>query len=368
LALANYDSRGAGEYDNRGSAVWWSAESSIFYGFAFVNRYWRLDRNPVAQDFGAAMSLQCEPVPQPANGQILIRNQYLSMDAGTRMWMTSRTDGYQPPLPLGSPMSGLVLGQVAESRHPGFALGQWVRAFGTWSDFSCVDPLLAGAFVVDPHVDDMRQHFGVLGMNGWTALWGVRETGVVKAGETVLVSAAAGATGLLACQIAKLLNCRVIGIAGGTEKCTYLTEEVGIDGAVDYKAGDVAEQLSAFGGIDVYFDNVGGPILDNVLLAMNHYGRIAICGLVSDYSGGSGRTSPGNFDQILMRRLRVEGFFSPDFMNQGERLTAELRKWLDEGQIAMPFDVTRGLENTLNAYARMLGGGNIGKVIVELKQ
>lgn len=331
-----------------------------------MNRYWRLDAHPAGLDFAAALSLQSEPIPTPGDGQILIRSHYLSMDAGTRMWMTGRTDGYQPPLPLGSPMAGLVLGRVEASRHPGFAPGQWVRAFGHWSDYSCVDPVMAGAFILDESVDDMRQHFGVLGMNGWTALWGLRQTGAAKTGETVLISAAAGATGLLACQIAKLLGCRVIGIAGGAEKCAYLTEVAGIDGAVDYKAGDVAGQLAAFGGIDVYFDNVGGPILDDVLMAMNHYGRIAICGLVSDYAGSGGRTRPQNYDQILMRRLRVEGFFSPDFMDQGERLTADLRGWLDAGQLAMPFDVTHGLENTLNAYARMLGGSNIGKVIVEL--
>jgi NADPH-dependent curcumin reductase CurA len=333
-----------------------------------MNRYWRLDDHPVGQDFAAALTLQSAPVPQPEAGQILIRNRRLSMDAGTRMWMTDRTDGYQPPLPLGIPMSGLVLGQIAVSRHPDFGEGHWVRAFGIWGDYSCVDPVLAGAFILDESVEDIRQYFGVLGMNGWTALWGLRETGSAKAGETVLVSAAAGATGLLACQIARRLGCRVIGVAGGAEKCAYLTETVGIDGTIDYKAGDVAGQLARFGGIDIYFDNVGGPILDDVLMAMNHYGRIAICGLVSDYAGNAGRSSPKNYDQILMRRLRVEGFFSPDFMDQGERLTAELRTWLDAGQLTMPFDVTHGLENTLSAYARLLSGRNIGKVIVELQQ
>jgi hypothetical protein len=203
-------------------------------------------------------------------------------------------------------------------------------------------------------------------MNGWTALWGIEQTGAAKPGERVLVSAAAGATGVLAVQIAKLLGCEAWGIAGGEEKCRYLTDELGLDGAIDYKAGDVGAQLDAAGGCDVYFDNVGGALLDSVLTRMNHYGRIAVCGLLADY-GGNARTTPREFDQILMRRLRVEGFFSPDFMDQGERLTARLRGWHEAGELTMPYDVTRGLENTLTAYEKLFTGGNIGKVIVELE-
>ena len=226
---------------------------------------------------------------------------------------------------------------------------------------------MAGAVKLDPAVKDRRAWFGPLGMNGWTALWGIEQTGAAKEGETVVVSAAAGATGILAVQIARLLGCKAWGIAGGTEKCRFLTNVIGIDGAVDYKTGDVGEQLNAIGGIDVYFDNVGGPMLDKVLTRMNHYGRVAVCGLVSDYSTGT-RTSPKEYDQVLMRRLRIEGFFSPDFMDQGERLTAQLKEWVDNNVLAMPYDVTRGLENTLSAYGKLFTGANIGKVIVELEQ
>jgi NADPH-dependent curcumin reductase CurA len=331
-----------------------------------MNRYWRLDAHPQGNDFAAALSLRESPVPAPGEGEILVRNHYLSMDAGTRMWMTGRTDGYQPPLPLGAPMTGLSIGRIAQSRHAGFPAGAMVRAFGTWSDYSCIDPVAAGAFLLDEDVADMSEHFGVLGMNGWTALWGIERTGTAQPGETVLVSAAAGATGILACQIAGLLGCRVFGLAGGARKCGYLTDTLGIDGAIDYKGDDVAERLAATGGIDVYFDNVGGPLLDRVLVAMNHYGRIAICGLLADYAGQQ-RTQPAQFDQVLMRRLRIEGFFSPDFMHEGERLTARLKAWLDAGQLRMPFDVTHGLANTLEAYAKLFTGGNIGKTIVEIE-
>ncbi len=329
------------------------------------NRFWRIENRPQGTDFASALALVEEALPELAQGEIRIRNAMLSMDAGTRLWLTDREDGYQPPLPTGAPMTGLVVGEVVASRADGFAEGDLVRAFGVWGALSQVDAVMSGAIKLDPTVEDRRAWFGPLGMNGWTALWGIEETGAAKPGERVLVSAAAGATGVLAVQIAKLLGCEAWGIAGGAEKCGFLTGELGIAGAVDYKAGNVGDQLQVAGGIDVYFDNVGGPMLDDIIPCMNHYGRIALCGLLHDYSSGT-RTAPREYDQILMRRLRVEGFFSPDFMDQGERLTARLRGWHEEGKLVMPYDVTQGLENTLSAYAKLFTGGNIGKVIVEL--
>lgn len=329
------------------------------------NRIWRIARRPEGIDFASALELVEAPLAPLAAGEIRIRNTHLSMDAGTRMWLTAREDGYQPPLPVGGPMTGLVLGEVIESRAEGFAPGDLVRAFGQWAEITTVDAAMSGAIVLDPSVEDRRAWFGALGMNGWTALWGVEQTGAAKPGEKVLVSAAAGATGILAVQIARLLGCEAWGIAGGAAKCAYLTDELGITGAIDYKAGDVGAQLDAAGGFDVYFDNVGGALLDQVLTRMNHYGRIAVCGLVANYTSGT-RTVPQEFDQVLMRRLRIEGFFSPDFMHEGPSLTRRLREWSEAGELVMPYDVTHGLENTLTAYAKLFTGANIGKVMVEL--
>jgi len=331
-----------------------------------TNRFWRIARRPQGTDFASALELVEAPLAPLEDGQIRIRNSHLSMDAGTRMWLTSREDGYQPPLPVGRPMTGLVLGEVTESRAAGFGPGNLVRAFGQWADISTVDAVMSGAILLDRTVADRRAWFGPLGMNGWTALWGVERTGAAKPGERVLVSAAAGATGILAVQIARLLGCEAWGIAGWAAKCAYLTDELGIVGAIDYKAGDVGAQLDRAGGFDVYFDNVGGPLLDQVLTRMNHYGRVAVCGLLADYTGGT-RTAPKEFDQVLMRRLRIEGFFSPDFMHEGPALTRRLREWTESGALVMPYDVTTGLENTLSAYAKLFTGGNIGKVIVELE-
>ncbi len=331
------------------------------------NRFWQLNNRPEGQDVSGSLSLESEPLPEPDEGEVLVKAAYLSMDAGTRMWMTAREDSYQPPLELGTKMVGLVLGHVAASRNAVFKEGDLVRGFGQWAEHSLMDPELAGLMPVDADVADIRQHFGVLGFNGWTALWGIRETAEVKAGDNVLVSAAAGATGILACQVARILGAQVYGLAGGPDKCKWLEEELGITRAIDYKNDDVAAELAKVeGGINAYFDNVGGPLLDAVLPNMALYGRIALCGLLAQYQGDGRAPGPAHFDQVLMKRLRVEGFFSPDFADQGPQLTVQLKEWLDAGLIDTPFDVTEGIENVLTAYAKLFTGGNIGKVLVKL--
>lgn len=330
------------------------------------NRFWRLDRHPQGSDFAAALSLCTENLPPLADGEVRVKALYLSMDAGTRMWMTPRTDGYQPPLPLGSPMVGLCLGRVSESRDPAFPEGAMVRGFGQWADYSTVNPALSGLERVEERADP-RDHFGVLGMNAWTALVGVKEVAAVQPGEWLVVSAAAGATGSLACQIGKLLGASVIGIAGGPEKCRFLRDDLGVDIAIDYRGRDVAAELAKVdGGVHAYFDNVGGPILDAVLPNMAHYGRVAICGLVAGYDADAPMPGPARFDQILMRRLRIEGFFIPDFLHRGAEFLPQLRQWADSGQLTMRFDESAGLEHVLDAYARMLSGKTTGKAIVRL--
>jgi len=333
-----------------------------------TNRYWRLNKTPVGTAFEDALSLEEEPIPEPADGEVLIRANWLSMDAGTRMWMTRRTDGYQPPLPLGTKMVGLTVGRIVASRASGFSEGDLVRCFGQWADYCLVRPELSDLKHIDEDVDE-REHLGALGMNAWTALAGIREVAQAKAGETVLVSAAAGATGMLAVQIAKILGCNVIGLAGSDTKTAFLVDTVGADAAINYKTEDVGAQLAARdGGIDVYFDNVGGPLLDAVLPNMAHYGRIAICGLLSTYENDEPTPGPAHFDQILMRRLSVIGFFSPDFSHRSEEFVSILRDWLRDGRLQMWFDETHGLENSLDAYRKLFTGKNIGKVVVDLRQ
>ncbi len=330
-----------------------------------MNRFWRLDRTPNGADFDGALSLQEEAVPRAGDGEVVIRGAFLSMDAGTRMWMTRREDGYQPPLPLGAKMAGLTLGRIVESRAPGFSEGDLVRAFGQWADYSVVRPELSNLTKLDEAVDP-REHFGALGLNAWTAYVGLAETARVKAGETVVVSAAAGATGLLACQIAKNFGARVVGIAGGGRKCAFLRDEGLVDLAVDYKNENVEGALARLGGVHVYFDNVGGAILDAALPSMALHGRVAVCGLIDGYSGDEPAPGPRRFDQVLMKRLTIAGFFLPDYFDRGAAHKAALRRWFDAGRLRMWFDETQGLENTLAAYAKLFSGGNIGKVLVRL--
>jgi NADPH-dependent curcumin reductase CurA len=333
-----------------------------------TNRFWQLNARPLGIDFGAALSLETEPLPEPGAGEVLIRTDWISLDAGTRMWMTARTDSYMPPIPLGSKMAGLCLGRVTASRAKGVAEGDLVRAFGQWADHALVDPAASGLMRVDEDIDP-RQHFGALGMNAWTAYGGLTEIARVQPGETVLVSAAAGATGSLACQIARNLGARVIGIAGGAAKCAYLRDGLGVDQAIDYKADDVAAALASVdGGIHVYFDNVGGPMLDAVLPAMALHGRIAVCGMIAVYDSEAPLPGPAHYDQVLMKRLRIEGFLLPDFMERAAGFYPKLRRWLEAGTLDVRFDETPGLENVLTAYGRLMTGANTGKVIVDLRR
>lgn len=333
-----------------------------------TNRFWRLNQRPEGHDYPAALSLEEQEVTSPPEGQVVVQADYLSMDPGVRVWMTAREDGYSPPIPLGTPMQGQFIGKIVDSAHPDFAAGDLVRGFGHWATHSTVDPLLSGLTKLDSEIDDVRQHFGALGLNGWTALCGLVDVMDIKPGETVLVSAAAGATGSVACQIARNMGCRVIGIAGSDDKCSYLTDELGIDAAINYKTQDVDAELQKLGGnIEAYFENVGGKILDAALPNMALYGKIGICGLIGGYTSDSGLPGPARFDQILMKRLTIKGIFLPDFMAQGKDYYPALKRWYLEGRMQLGFDETVGIENVLDSFARLMTGKNTGKVIVDVR-
>jgi len=332
------------------------------------NRHWVLAKRPIRNDYAAAFALRSEPVPEPAEGQILIENKVLSMDSGTRMYMTDREDSYQPGTPLGEKLIGTVLGVVAQSRHPGFAVGDRVRCYGQWADYSLVTPDAEYCTRLDNAHADLKHYVGIFGANGWTAYVGVIETGAAKAGETFVVSAAAGCTGIMAGQIAKLSGCRVIGIAGGSAKCELLTAEYGFNAAIDYKAGNVEAELARLcpDGIDLYFDNVGGEILDAALGNMALFGRVAVCGLITNYIAQEPVPGPYRFDQVLMKRLRIEGFFSPDFYTRESQINPMLTRWHAAGKLRLPFAVSTGLEATPGAFTKLFTGENVGKVVVEL--
>ncbi|WP_063058858.1 NADP-dependent oxidoreductase [Nocardia sienata] len=332
------------------------------------NRQWVLVRRPVGNNYADAVELRDSETPELVAGDVLIRNIYFSLDAGTRMWMGPREDSYSPPTPLGSPVISTVLGSVVDSRHPDHRPGDLVRAYGQWADFSVSRPDEVYVERVSRTLDDPRQHLGVFGANGWTAYLGVLEYGQAQPGETFVVSAASGVTGALAGQIAAAHGCRVVGITGSPQKCAWLTGELGFDAAVDRHTADLGVALREVcpAGVDVYFDNVGGEVLDEVLGAMALFGRVAVCGLLTHYDRDESGPGPRRFDQILMKRLTMRGFFSPDFYHRGPDLNRRMRPWYEQGLLRMAFDVTPGLENTLDAYARLFTGEKLGKALVQV--
>lgn len=333
-----------------------------------TNRYWVMQSRPKGSEFDDALALQSAALPDLRDGEILIENGYLSMDAGTRMWMNAREDSYQAPTPVGSPVQGMVIGAVRASRHPDYREADLVRAYGQWADYSIASPDAAYVARLSWRQPDLREYLSAFGPNGWTAYLGVTEYGGALAGETIVISAAAGATGVLAGQVAKAIGCHVVGIAGTDEKCSWLTGAMGFDAAINYKTTQVGDALPTVcpDGVDVYFDNVGGPLLDEVLANMAMFGRIAVCGLITNYDKEEPVPGPYKFDLVLMKRLKIIGFFSPDFYHRGPDIDRKMSVWHQSGQVKTRFDMEEGLENTIIAYRKLFTGGNIGKSIVKL--
>ncbi len=303
-------------------------------------------------------------IPAPGEGEVLVRTRYISLDAANRAWMQGAT--YRAALAAGDVMAGGSLAEVIESKAPGLAKGDLVFADTGWQDYA----VLAGKTLSKlPDLKPITHLLSVYGVAGLTAYFGLLECGQPKAGETVVVSAAAGSVGSLVGQIAKIRGCRVVGIAGGAEKCAWLRDELGFDEAVDYKAGDVRRALRAAcpNGIDVYFDNVGGEIFEAALFNMNNFGRIACCGAVSQYDGAAPSHGPrGVPGLIVTKRLNVRGFIVSDFNDQREGALSDLKSWVEGGKLKVLEDVIDGLENAPSALVGLLAGENRGKRMVKV--
>ncbi|MEM6792439.1 MAG: NADP-dependent oxidoreductase [Acidobacteriota bacterium] len=315
---------------------------------------------PKASDFETTRGA----VPEPAEGQILVRNIYLSLDPAMRGWMTERKS-YIEPIQLGDVMRGLTLGEVVSSSADGFAEGDLVSGSLGWQSYALAHPKEVQKV---PKGQPLPLFLGPLGMTGLTAYFGLLEIGAPQAGETVVVSAAAGAVGSVVGQIAKIRGCRVVGIAGGPEKCALLTEELGFDAAVDYKKDDLPKALKAAcpKGIDVYFDNVGGTILDVCLGLLNFKARVPFCGAISQYNATEPVPGPYNYLSILINRARVEGFIVFDFAKKYPEALQQLGRWVAEGKLEGRYDIMDGLENAPQALLRLFDGSNKGKLIVQI--
>jgi NADPH-dependent curcumin reductase CurA len=307
------------------------------------------------------------PVPTITDGQALARVKYLSIDPTMRMWMAA--DTYLPAVAIGEVMRAAGFAEVVESRHKDFKKGDKVIGLTGLQDYSVIDPAqMHRIFRKVPSIPLLSEtaFLGVLGITGITAYFGMTDIAKPQKGETLVVSAAAGATGSIAGQIGKIHGCRVVGIVGGAEKCKWLTEDLGFDAAVDYKQPDWKEKLAAATpkGVDIDYENVGGEIMHEVLERMNLHGRVVLCGLISGYTKGDPALE--SFAKVLVKRLRVQGFIVLDYMDRYMEAAKQLGKWKMFGKLKDRETIVEGLEKAPEAINMLFTGGNIGKLIVKV--
>ncbi|MDH0425424.1 NADP-dependent oxidoreductase [Stutzerimonas stutzeri] len=314
-------------------------------------------------------ALERKPLPSLSEGEILIRNIYLSIDAGSRAQFDDRAD-YVIKAMLGKvPGSSGAVGEVVESRHRDWQPGDLlVTPHARWQLYQVAvptaEPLLQR---IDPAMGPLAMHLGAMGMVGFTAYVGIFHVGRPQPGETLLVSAAAGATGALAGQFGRIAGARVVGIAGGADKCAFVREQLGFDDCIDYKAGNLDEaiRMACPKGVDVYYENVGGAIQHAAFTAMNDFGRIALCGQVGQYSGAGAQAGP-NLMVAVLKRLHIQGFLAMDHLDQYPAFIERAAGWYREGRLQHHATLTQGLENIHEAINSVMSGGNIGKQLCQV--
>jgi NADPH-dependent curcumin reductase CurA len=305
-----------------------------------------------------------EAIPQPGEEEVLVRQTLLSLDPAMRGWMND-VKSYAPPIGIGEVMRGLGVGEVVESRHPDFSPGDVVSGLLGWQRYAVARGKDLNR--IPPGVPPILA-LGPLGMTGMTAYFGLLDVGAAKPGETVLVSGAGGAVGSMVGQIARIHGCRAVGIAGTDDKCRWITEELGFDAAINYKTADLHQEIrrACPKGIDVYFDNVGGDILDTALRSLAMHARVVICGAISQYNATEPMKGPSNYLNLLVQRARMEGFLVFDYRARFPEAQAEMGRWIAEGKLHHREDIVEGLENAPKALLRLFDGSNMGKLVVRI--
>jgi NADPH-dependent curcumin reductase CurA len=329
-----------------------------------INRKILLVEKPTGKLGPEHFQLVEDAMPTPGDGEALVRVRYISLDAANRAWMHGAT--YRAAVETNAVMAGGGVAEVIESSAPGLVAGDLVFGDTGWQDYAA---LPAKHLLKLPRVEPMTHLLSVYGIAGLTAYFGLIDIGRPQTGETIVVSAAAGSVGSIVGQIAKIKGCRVVGIAGGAEKCDWLKTHLNFDAAVDYKSDGLFKALRAAApqGIDIYFDNVGGDVLEACLPQMNIRGRIACCGAISQYDGAAAASGPrGVPGLIVVKRLIMQGFIVTDYFNQRDRAIAELSGWVESGKLKIEEDVIDGLENTPAALIGLLAGENRGKRMVRV--
>ena len=308
-------------------------------------------------------------IPQPGDGEVLLRSVYLSLDPYMRGRM-SDAPSYAEPVQVDDPMCGATVSRVVESHNPKFNKGDWVLAYSGWQDYEVSDG--SGLVNLGASPEHPSYTLGVLGMPGFTAYMGLLDIGQPKEGETLVVAAATGPVGATVGQIGKLKGCRVVGVAGGAEKCRYAVEELGFDACIDHYADDFADQLAAAcpKGIDVYFESVGGKVFDAVMPLLNTFARIPLCGLVSQYNATSLPEGPDRLGQLmgmsLVKRLKIQGFIIFDYQDRFDEFFPQMSEWVTSGKIKYREEIVDGLEQAPEAFMGMLQGKNFGKLVIRI--
>jgi NADPH-dependent curcumin reductase CurA len=329
------------------------------------NHQFLLAARPLGMPKRSDWSYVEEPVRELRNGEVLIKVLYISLDPGMRGWINDRKS-YVPPVAVGDVMRALGLGRVIASKNPKFAVGDYVSGMPGTQEYAVSDG--NGFFKIDPQTSPLPVFLSALGMPGMTAYFGLLDTGQPKAGDTVVVSAAAGAVGAVVGQIAKIKGCRAVGVAGGEAKCRYLKDELGLDAAIDYKQEEIYQALrqKCPNGIDVYFDNVGGEILDAVLTQINRGARIVICGAISQYNNTGQIKGPSNYLSLLVNRATMKGMLVTDYLPRYPEAMREMAGWIRAGQLKSREHIVDGLENFPEALVMLFTGENFGKLEIRV--
>ncbi|MEZ9131896.1 NADP-dependent oxidoreductase [Vibrio breoganii] len=334
-----------------------------------INRQLVLASRPVGAPTSDNFRLNTTDLPIIKEGEVLLRSVYLSLDPYMRGRM-SDAKSYADPVAIGEVMVGGTVCQVTESKNSDFAVGEWVLAYTGWQDYGVSNG--EGLIKLGMNPEHPSYALGVMGMPGFTAYMGLLDIGQPKAGETVVVAAATGAVGSMVGQIAKIKGCRVVGIAGGEEKCRFAVDTLGFDACIDHKADDLAEQLTnaCSDGIDVYFENVGGKVFDAVMPLLNTSARIPLCGLISQYNATSLPEGPDRMSmlmgQLLVKRIKMQGFIIfDDYGHRYPEFAQQMMTWLSEGKITYKEHLVEGFENAPESFIGLLEGKNFGKLVVQ---
>ncbi len=333
-----------------------------------MNKQLKFVKRPKGAADASTWSLETNPIPEPEAGQILVKQHYVSLDPAMRGWM-NEGKSYIEPMAIGSVMRAGSVGEViAANNHPKFKVGDFVYGHGGVQQYVATKG--KGYYGIDPKLAPLPLYLGTLGMPGMTAYFGILEVGKIKEGDVVVVSGAAGAVGSIVGQIAKLKGCHVVGIAGGADKCDYLIKELGFDGAIDYKNEDVKSRLKEEcpKGLDVYFDNVGGEILDMALGRLRMHARIVICGAISQYNNKESVKGPSNYLSLLVNRATMQGMVVFDWANRYGEAARAMGTWLAEGKLKSREAVYEGIENFPETFNRLFSGEKQGKLVLKVME